>query len=207
MPKFCTACGAALDPGARFCGQCGGAVQPGQATPGRSPAGPPMGPAVAPAATEPILGIVPALQRRKGFLGMSADTFNLVITPQRLVFAFVSPQTMRQAVTEARDEARSQGRGFFGQVAAQMGWVDVVCHQYSTMPVEAIPAHFPGSFVVPNIEVRRIRLKESIDDESGSSSGELIVETTGGKHAFNLVGMEVDDARQLLRQALPAVVR
>jgi hypothetical protein len=163
---------------------------------------------VAPPVAEPILGIVPALQRRKGFLGMSYENWNLIVTPGRLVFASVTQQMMKEAVVTARDEAKSQGKGFFGQVAAQMAWVNVVCREYYTMPIDAILARYPGSFFIPSAGVRRIRLKHStLNDQGNRSDQELIIEATNGKHRFALLGMDVREARCTLQQALGNVVK
>jgi hypothetical protein len=218
--RFCTNCGSPLRPGIRFCGQCGAPVaqapvaaapvppvQPMPAAP--QPPPPAAAPAMQPAPAEPIVAILPSLQRRKGFLGMSADTFNLILTPGRMVFAMVSPQLMKDSVVAARNEAKGQGKGFFGQWTAQMAWVDVLCRQYQSMPLDAIMTQYPGSFVILNAQVTRVRLKESsIDDDSGQSSpAQLTFETMAGKFTFNLPGMSARDARRLLQQTLPHAVR
>ena len=212
--KYCTHCGSPLRAGIRFCGQCGQPVQPAPAAPASAAPPAPVASApqasngYAPAAGESIVGIIPAVQRRKGFLGMGADTFNLILTPGRLVFALVTPQMMRDAVAAARENAKGQGKGFFGQIAAQMAWVDVVCQQYMAMPVDAILARYPGSFFIANAQVKKVRVKESVvDDEGSTSNPELIVETTGGKHRFVLSGMPARDARHLLKQMFGNAVR
>jgi hypothetical protein len=156
---------------------------------------------------EPILGIVPVLQRRKGFLGMSAETFNLILTPVRLIFVPVTTQEMRQAVNVAREQAKGQGKGWLGQVAAQMAWVEVVCQQYRSMPVDAVVAQHPGSFFILHGQVRHIQFRQSTDDETAQTQYEMVVESVGGKHRFELKGCSSGDARQILRQVLPHAVR
>lgn len=204
-PKFCTSCGTPLPDGARFCGQCGAAVQAipaSNATP--APATPP--PAAVP--SEPILGMVLGLNRRKGFLGMSADAFNLVITPQCLVFAFMSKKTMQDAVMAARREAKEQGKGALGQWAAQMGWLGVMARRYQSMTPDEILAQYPGSFVIPRAEVKRVRVDES-DDDDGPSITSVVVETQSGRHAFQASMMSggASQIQKALREALGSIVK
>ena len=102
--RFCGQCGSRLEPNVRFCTQCGSPVTapPGAAAPPPTPA---FTPAPQPVAypTEPILDILPALQRRKGMMGMRADTVNLILTPARLIFVPVTSQEMREAVRTPYD--------------------------------------------------------------------------------------------------------
>ena len=207
MPRFCTNCGTPLRSGTRFCGQCGAPVLSTPAAPAyQAPAGPVVAAPYPPPVAEPVLAMVLGLQRRKGLMGV--DTMNLVATPARLIFAMVTKQMMKEAVVTARDEAKSQGKGFFGQVAAQMAWVNVVCREYYTMPIDAILARYPGSFFIPSAGVRRIRLKHStLNDQGNRSDQELIIEATNGKHRFALLGMDVREARRTLQQALGSVVK
>jgi len=157
---------------------------------------------------EPIVGIIAGLQQRKGFLGMSATTFNLIVTPGRLVFASVSQQMMNDAVAAARQEAKGQGKGFLGRFAAQFAWMDQICRQYSTMPIDAILAQFPGSFCILNAQVRKVRLRDSrVDDDGTQSSQELFIESAAGKFRFSSSMMRVREARQILRQTLGRIVK
>ena len=156
---------------------------------------------------EPILTILSSLQRRRGFLGLKVETYNVIITPQRLVFAAVSSGLMKEAVAEAREEAKRQGAGFMGQWGAQFGWLGILDERYRQMPVEAILAQYAGSFAVPSAEVRRVTTHSSEDDESGRETHEVQFDTTSGKHRFQLVNRTAAEARELLSQYLPGVVR
>ncbi len=202
-PRFCTSCGTPLPDGARFCGQCGAAVQ---AIPTATPA---VTPAAAPTApSEPIVGMVSGLNRRKGFLGMSADAFNLVITPQRLIFAFISNKTMQDAVMAARREAKEQGKSALGQWAAQMGWLGVMARRYQSMTPDEILAQYPGSFAIPRAEVKRVKVDES-DDDDGPSTIQVIVEAQSGRHAFQTSMMSggASQIQKVLREALGSIVK
>jgi len=204
--RYCTNCGAPIVEGTRFCGKCG---QPLQSLPagGAQPA--PPQPAVQrrtapPTPSEQILGIV-AVGKPKGLLGMRQDSYNMIVTPTRLVFATVSPALMKEAAKRAREEAKQQGKGFLGQWGAQLAWLDVLHRQYRKMTVDAILAHYGGSFAIPNHQVQKVRYKQNYDQESGKSSDELILRTVDGKLRFKLLTGNLRQVKQLLRQSLGGV--
>ena len=192
----CPSCGTTVPAGSAFCGRCGQAIR---SDPSLS---------ASTGTEEPTLGIIPALGRRKGFLGLSTDTFNLIITPRRLIFALVAPKMMREAIATARDEAKAGGSGFFGQWAAQMAWVEVVCRAYGAMPIDTILTEFPGSFELANASITRVRLEEPDDDEdSASTANGLTIEAGRTKHRFTFSSISCAEATDLLRATLPNLVR
>ncbi|MBC7238094.1 MAG: zinc ribbon domain-containing protein [Chloroflexi bacterium] len=194
---FCVQCGAPLPAGARFCARCGHEAQSVSTISTTSPVA---------ADAEPILAILSGLQRRSGFLGLKAQTFNLIITPRRLILAAVSPKLMKEAVAQARDQAKGQGAGFLGQWAAQFRWMGVLEQRYWQMSVDDIIPQFPGSFTLPVAELRRISFSSYEDDESGQETHRMVIEANSGKYRFVLTGKS-DDARKLLSQVLPEVTR
>jgi zinc ribbon protein len=220
--KYCSQCGAPLHPNTRFCSQCGSAVQAAPAPPPppafaapappafAAPAPPAFAAPVAPAPVviaEPILETIPALQRRKGFLGMGRETLSLILTPVRLVFLPVTTQQMNDAVRAARQQAKDQGKGFFGQWSAQLAWIGVLCEQYRATPLDALIAQHPGSFFILNGQVSSIRLKDRLDRETNRTQQQMTIQSVGGKYRFELIGMPTGEARQILKQVLPHAVR
>ncbi len=214
-PKFCSRCGTPLAAGARFCANCGTPVQ-AAGTPAAAPPPPPAPVTVQiqapPQPTgEPIVGII-SIQRRTGFMGMGTETFNMIVTPLRLAMVAVSNETMKEAVNAAREQARAQGKGFFGQMGAQMAWMDVLFARYRAAPVDVTLAQNPGSFVILNQEVRSVRLKDPPIVRIGPSTGQqdtrtdIIIETAGGKQKFDLLTMKAKEARAILQQTLGGVV-
>lgn len=204
--RYCTNCGAPIVEGNRFCGKCG---QPLQSPPSPGPHPPQPQPAprrrtAPPTPSEQILGIV-AVGKPKGLLGMRQDSYNLIVTPTRLVFAYVSPALMKEAVKRAREEAKQQGKGFLGQWGAQLAWLDVLHRQYRKMTMDAILAHYAGSFAIPNHQVQKVRYKQNYDQESGKSSDELILRTVDGKLHLKLLTGNLGQVKQLLRQSLGGV--
>jgi len=224
--RFCTNCGSQVGPGSRFCGQCGHPLQSAPKTqppppvsgrpqgPGHGPATPPPppvsrgperrshGPATPPPAPttrgEQILGIVP-VGKRAGKLGMRQDSYNMIVTPSNLVFAYLSPQLQKTAVQQAREQAKQRGKGFFGQWGAQLAWMSVLHDQYRKMSMEAILSQYPGSFVIPRNQIQKVRFKDQYDQESGNRTQEIILRTAGGKYRFKLLAGNMRAVKQLLR--------
>jgi len=201
-PKFCRNCGTQLVHGSKFCEECGSPIQAEQAPPPvpQPPAQQPQA-AYQPTGAEPIVGIIP-VQRSKGFLGLGTESFNLIVTPNRLVFALMTTKMMNQAVKDARAEAKAEGKGFFGQWGAQLGWLKVVQRQYESMPIDAILNQYPGSFLIANAEIKKVRFKANIDEDSARSESEMIIDTVRGKHKFKLVHMGISEARKLMKSTL-----
>ena len=138
---------------------------------------------------------------------MRADTLNLILTPTRMVFVPVTAQEMRDAVREARDNAKAQGRGLLGQMAAQMAWTDVVCDRYRSMPVDALLAQHPDSFYILNNQVSRVRFRETVRDDNATRDLQMTVESAGGKQRFDASNVPGGKVQQRLKQALPHAVR
>ena len=140
-------------------------------------------------------------------LGMRVETLNLILTPTRMVFVPVSSQEMREAVRTAHNEAKSQGQGWLGQVAAQMAWVDVICNRYRSMGVDRVLAQYPDSFYMLNTQVRRIDLQEELADEDEPGSLEMTVEGAGDKFDFEVPRVSSRDLQKRLKQVLPHAIR
>jgi len=220
QPKFCDQCGAALNPDARFCNQCGRPV----VVPTAAPAGPvprpapqpvqpiqqPVTPTAAPAAQvassgEPVYGVIAGAQRRKGLFG--TQTYCVIVTPQRLVFAELTSQMQKDAVRDANEEAKAQGKGFLGRMAAQWGWLQRMVDKYHAMPVEAALRETKDNFFILNSHVRKVSIQEKRDAENDLASHYLVIEANSGKYSFELKAGKPKEAKELLRQALGAVVR
>ena len=205
--RFCTQCGSPLSPGDRFCGRCGAPVsspQPSEAT--ASPQVPPPSPA------EPIVDVIP-VQQRSGFMGLSVKSFNIVVTPQRLIVLPITKAEMNEAVQTARERARAAGKGFFGQWGAQLAWMQILYERYRATPVDRL-AQTPGCTVIGNQEVRSVRLKDpprvkmgSSDEEVSPSYSTLSIETGRGTFTFDLLTMKAKEARAILQQTLGERVR
>jgi hypothetical protein len=138
-------------------------------------------------------------------LGMRQDSYNMIVTPSRLVFAYVSPQLQKAAVQQAREQAKQQGKGFFGQWGAQLAWLGVLHDQYRRMSMQAVLSQYPGSFVLERHQIQKVRYRDHYDQDSGNTTREIILRTVGGKYRFKLLTGNVREVKKLLRQALGGV--
>ena len=202
--NFCEQCGAPLKPMAQFCGKCGHQVITAAPPPSSPPSAQALnaGGVTAPE-SEPIIGIIRGLERVKG---LGTEVFFMVVTPDRLVFAQIPQAMINSAIQQARADAKQRGKGMFGQVAAQMEWMDIVAERYKTIPVDETLAEQPGNFFIPNTQIKQMVFKSIKSDRNN-----LVIETQSGKHNYMLSGWKSDErlneARELLRRVLGAVVK
>jgi hypothetical protein len=166
MP-YCGNCGAAHDPNQRFCAKCGTQlnIQTQQTTqpapqqqipvvqqPVAAPA-PPAAPVQS--ASEAVVGTI--LFRKPKSLGRY-DTWTAIVTTQRMIFAQMTSQMLTDAAMQARDQAKAEGKGFFGQWGDQLKATFSYTQRYLNMDPNAALAETPGNFAVNNDTIQ-IKLK------------------------------------------------
>lgn len=66
-----------------------------------------------------ITGIMPYLRKSK-MMGLLSDSFTLVATPDESIFAKITNDMLKQVVIDAKDKAKAEGKGFFGQWGSRM---------------------------------------------------------------------------------------
>lgn len=173
--RFCTSCGTSLEGGPNFCTSCG--------TPVAMVAPPESVPAVA----EAVLAVIPNTMFKTGFMGVGSKAGVLVLTERRVIFAHTTSEMMKQSVAEARDGAKEQGKGFFGQWGAQLSAHSASAERYLTMHPEHTLAQTPVNFAIENSTIQKARIKAGYTDENGQTgSDRLIIKTTGGSYTFTL---------------------
>jgi len=186
--------------------------QPAAAGDARLPASPtPVAPAPAPrpqpapqAPTgERAVGVIPAVERKKGLFGN--QSFNLVLTLQHLVFARLTSDMLRQASKRAKEEAKAQGKGFFGQWGASLKGNSAIVERYYQMPIEAILREHPDNFAIPIHEIKQIKTKHYSDPEYPQPD-QLIIQARD-KIKLNLKGCSAGEAKKTLRQVLGSRVK
>ncbi|WP_407354716.1 hypothetical protein [Methanolobus sp. WCC5] len=131
-----------------------------------------------------IIGIVPNMKKSK-MLGLSYDTFTLVATPDATIFAKVTSDIMKQVVQESRDQAKAEGKGFFGQWGAQIKGSFRYAERYAGMSAQAVLAESPANFAIPNAGISSIKVKKKTtyddDNSSSSNSWEVTIQSDSGK--------------------------
>ncbi|MGA3111938.1 MAG: zinc ribbon domain-containing protein [Candidatus Bathyarchaeia archaeon] len=202
ITPFCENCGSPINPEAKFCRNCGtGLTQPAvnvqpnpvQAqsfsparVPASSPQASPVPASITPApnemGSEPIFGVI-LFKEEKSFGRW--DTFNAVVTGQRLIFAQMTSEMMKAAAQQAREQAKADGKGFFGQWSDQLKATYGYSRKYLAMSPSAILAETLGNFELINNAISEINLKERFKrEDQGVYEFEVQIHSTAGKYEF-----------------------
>jgi hypothetical protein len=121
--------------------------------------------------SEQIVGIIPDLKHKKGFL--KYEPCSVIATGSRLIVAIMT-----------KDMRKSLGDTPLDQ-------------KYRGMTADAILAETQGNFAIAADEIKRIRVQRGSGGDIDVSGGpdRLIVKTTSGKHLFTF-GAESIPAKQ-----------
>ncbi len=106
-----------------------------------------------------IVSIIPNMKKSK-MLGLSEDTFTLVATSDTTIFAKVTNELMKKIIQESRDQAKAEGKGFFGQWGAQIKGSFNYVERYAGMSPQEILAESPGNFSISNANINSVTLKK-----------------------------------------------
>ena len=207
--RFCSNCGAELSATANFCGSCG--KQFGKA--GERVAAPIQPPAAAWPQTQPasaqetVIGVIPGGMRRSGFMGLKMEAFVIVLTTSRILFAAQTSEMMKANIQRARDQAKQQGKNFFGQWGAQFGANSG--EEYLCKSPQFILAEQPTNFYINADQLRSIHLWESqsSDENSVNSTYYIEFEIPGGKHKFSFNALNIREQKRRLQQFYGNIVR
>jgi len=135
--------------------------------------------------SEQIVGIIPDLKHKKGFL--KYEGCNVIVTGNRLIVAIMT-----------KDMRKSSG--------------DIPLDQkYRGMAIEDILSETEGNFAIPAEEIKRIRVERGSGGDIEVSGGpdRLIIKSTTGKHVFTFgkKSISAKEAQALLKEALGEVVK
>lgn len=132
-----------------------------------------------------VIGIVPNLKRSK-MLGILTDSFTLVVTETDSIFAKITNDVMKQVVKESREQAKAEGKGFFGQWGAQMTGFSRYAERYARMNAQAILAEDKANFAIPNGSISSIKIKKktSSDEDQTYINWEITIDSGSGKMKF-----------------------
>lgn len=139
--------------------------------------------------SETAIAMIPNAMLRAGFLGVKTKPFVVIFTEQRIIFARITNDMLKQAVADARDGAKSEGKGFFGQWGAQLSAYSDLASRYLEMPAEQILHENPDNFAVDRASVKKVKLKAGTTDENGGdTSDRLILKATDRTYTVVLNG-------------------
>lgn len=134
---------------------------------------------------ERVLGVL--VLRKQKSLGRY-DSYTGVVTNHRMIFAQLTGDMMKQVATSARDQAKAEGKGFWGQWGDQLKTSFNYGQKYYSMQPSAILAETPGNFAFDNSTISEIKLKEERDNDRGMHVYEMKVEIhhSSGKYEIRM---------------------
>lgn len=216
MP-FCPFCGTPVKETHKFCPSCGNplesvvqkltptsqatsipkAQQPQQPVYITQPVAAPLTqqPVTQPTQVETIRVIIPNLMISKS-LGRT-DTFNLIVTERRSIFAKLTSEIMNETVKRRRTKAEAEGKGFFSKWKAQMQGFNTYTDWYADKTPDQALSETLGNYAVDNSAIRNIKVNEDSDDEGGMTLYYIEITITTGKLNFKMQF----DPRKLLQEA------
>jgi hypothetical protein len=207
MP-YCENCGTEVNPNASFCRKCGAAINvasmmspPPPPPPPPSSQSPPKIPLPTPAresSSEGTLGVM--LLRKPKSLGRY-DSFTGVLTTHRMIFAQMTSEMLKDAIKLAREQAKAEGKGFWGQWSDQLKASFSYSQKYLTMTPSAILSETQGNFAVNNDTIHEIKmkLKHTRQGNMDLHEFEMEIKTNSGKFEFRMD--ENGEYVNLLKQA------
>jgi hypothetical protein len=130
---------------------------------------------------EEVIGVIGNARKMKMF-GVAYDTYTIVVTNRRMIFAQLTQAMMNAAIMEAQVKAKAGGKGFFGimqdQLAASFGFAQ----RYETIAPEQVIRETPGNVAIENSRISAIKMKLKEQKSSG----------TMGYHEFSMVIESMD---------------
>lgn len=197
MP-FCPECGTPVKAENKFCPNCGYKLEPVAIQ--RQQAASPTAYAPQPA-LETIRVIIPNLMKSKS-LGRT-DTYNLIVTSRRSIFAKLTSEIMNEIVKARRAKAEAEGKGFFGKWKAQMQGFNTYTDWYADKTPDFALAETQGNWAVDNAAISNVRVNEETDDESGVETYYIEFTTAAGRFDFSMQY----DPKELLAKGYGGVIQ
>jgi len=152
--------------------------------------------------SERIASVIPLVRKPKSF-GRS-DTYTLVLTDSRMVFAELTGDMMKQAAMEAQQKGKEEGKGFFARWGDQFKATMTFSERYWQMSPDEALAENPRNYAVQNSSVKKIKVSTKDEsrgsDDAGRSYTELKIEAGAGKFEFR-----VDGQARPIKEALKGV--
>jgi hypothetical protein len=133
-----------------------------------------------------VIGVI-ALKRPKNFGRW--DSYTGVITIQQFIIAQMTSDMIKDAAMQARDQAKSDGKGFWGQWSEQLKASFGYTKRYLNMTPQAIIAETPGNFAIDNNTITEIKLKRkhiNNDYDSVRYEWEVEIHSLSGKYEFKM---------------------
>jgi len=123
---------------------------------------------------EKMLGLIPLLKKPKSFGRW--DSYAVVITDQRTIFAQMTANMLKEAAMEAQKKGKEEGKNFFARWADQLKATMAYSNRYWEITPEAALNENPGNFAIPNQDIKQIKIKRKTQSSWGQEVDQTITE-------------------------------
>ena len=146
---------------------------------------------------ETVLGSI--VLRKPKSLGRY-DSYSGVVTSQRLIIAQMTSDMLKDAAQKARDDAKAEGKGFFGQWSDQLKMSFNFSQRYLTMEPSAILSEAPENFALNNDEIKELKLNLKNIRQGNTNLHEFEMEVVSGSGKYEFRMDEKDENVNLFKQ-------
>jgi hypothetical protein len=98
----------------------------------------------------------------------------------------MTSEMIKTAAQQSIDQAKAEGKGFFGQWSDQLKATWGYSQRYLSMPPQMILAETPGNFELYNSTISEIKVKLKGNDERQMRYFEVEFHSTNGKFEFHM---------------------
>jgi predicted Zn-dependent peptidase len=117
------------------------------------------------------------------------DTFTGIVTSQRMIFAQMTNEMLKNAIQASRDQAKAEGKGFWGQWEEQLRASFGYSQRYLTLDPSTALAETLGNFEVYNNAIKEVKLHVKDLSRGGQADiqeFEIEANSDQGKYQFRM---------------------
>jgi len=138
--------------------------------------------------SESVIGVVPTLKKGKSFGRW--DTYTMVVTDTRSIFAQMTGDMLKQVIAEAQRRGKEEGKGFLARWGEQIKASLSFSQRYLDMSPEEALNETRGNFAIANSDIRSIKIRSktqsSGNDDVDRTVTELTIEGAGKKLVYTV---------------------
>ena len=138
--------------------------------------------------SESVIGVIPSVRKMKS-LGRY-DEFNLVLTTGRVLALQITASILKNAAMSAKEQAKAEGKGFFGQWGAQLNAASAYVTRYISMAPDDMLSETPGNYAVDNNTISKVNARIKPTSKGGASHEdtdlEIEFESSMAKQSFRM---------------------
>ena len=132
---------------------------------------------------EEVIGVIGNAKKMKMF-GASYDTYSIVVTNRRMIFAQLTQALANTAIMEAQAKAKAEGKGFLGIVQDQMAASFGFALRYEKMTPDQALAETPGNIAIENSRISAIKMQLKDSVNTNYSEFKTVIDSMDGKFEY-----------------------